>query len=93
MTAKAAHTKLQPKPLSCKELAAEVVSQYLIGPWDMEMIYMLADPYGRSFKASLDLHKCDIHTHRTAGLRFITKNGCLLLANMDPGTPGAKVDK
>jgi hypothetical protein len=93
VTAKAACTKLQPKPLSCKELSAEVVSQYLIGPWDMEMIYMSADPYGHSFEASLDLHKCDLRTHHTAGLRFLTKNGCLLLANMDPGTPGAKVDK
>jgi hypothetical protein len=54
---------------------------------------MSADPYGQSFEASLNLCKCDLGAHRTAGLHFLTKNGHLLLAAMDPGTPGAKVDK
>ncbi len=54
---------------------------------------MSANPYGHSFEASLDLCKCDLDVHHTAGLRFITKSGQLLLANMDPGTPGAKVDR
>ncbi len=57
------------------------------------MIYMSADPYGCLFKASLNLRKCNLQTHRTAGLRFITKHGRLVLAAMDPGTPGAKIDK
>jgi hypothetical protein len=94
LAAKAAWTQLPPPPkLSGKDLAAEVVCQYLIGPWDMEMIYMSADPYGCLFEASLDLHKCDLQTHWTAGLQFITKHGRLVLAAMDPGTPGAKIDK
>jgi hypothetical protein len=36
-------------PKSKREIASEVVTQYLIGPHDMEMIYMLLDPYGRTF--------------------------------------------
>ncbi len=44
-------------------------------------------------KRALNLQKCDLVTQQTAGLHFITKNGCLVLAAMDPGTPGAQVDK
>ncbi len=76
-----------------KTLAAEVVSQFLIGPKDMEMIYMSDDPYGRSFEITLDLRKWDLTTHRTAGLRFLPKDDRLVLAAMDPGTPGARVDR
>jgi hypothetical protein len=94
LTAKAAQTQLPPPPkLRGKDLAMEVVHQYLIGPRDMEMIYMLADPYGCSFEASLDLPKCNLQTHWTAGLCFITKHGHLVLAAMDPGTPRAEIDK
>ena len=46
-----------------KTLAADVVSQFLIGPKDMEMIYMSDDPYGRSFEITLDLRKWDLTTH------------------------------
>jgi hypothetical protein len=57
VTAKAAQAKTENKLLSRTELAAEIVTHYLIGPRDMEMIYMSADPYGRSFEESLDLQK------------------------------------
>jgi hypothetical protein len=54
---------------------------------------MSADPYSRTFEASLDLCKCDISHHSTGGIRFITKHGQLILLSMDPGTPGAHIDK
>ncbi len=54
---------------------------------------MSSDPYGWSFEASLDLHKCDLTIHPTAGLRFITKGDCVILATMDPSTPGGCIDK
>ncbi len=54
---------------------------------------MSLGPYGRAFEASLDLRKCDMTQHQTGGLRFITKNGRLILANMDSGMPGACTDK
>jgi hypothetical protein len=59
----------------------------------METIYLSNDPYGRTFKEKLDLHKWDPTKHRTAGLRFITKNGRLILISMDKSTPGACIDK
>ena len=59
----------------------------------MELIYMSPDPYGKSFEASLDLCKCDLTTHRTGGLRFLKKDNRLILASMDSGTPGARIDK
>jgi hypothetical protein len=92
VAAKAARAKTENKLLSRKELAAEIVIHFLIGPRDMEMIYTSADPYRRSFEESLDLQKCDLVTHQTAGLGFITKNWHLVLAAIDPGTPGARVD-
>jgi hypothetical protein len=76
-----------------KQIASEVVTEYLIGPWDMELIYMSPDPYSCAFEASLDLRKCDISHHRTGDLWFITKNGCLILTSMDLSTPGARLDK
>jgi hypothetical protein len=70
-----------------------MVTEFHIGRDDMEMIYMSPDPYGRTFEAELDLRKCDTSKHRSAGLRFITDNGRLILASMDPSTPGARIDK
>jgi hypothetical protein len=93
LTAAAARIHKPAKPLSGKDLASEVVTQYLIGPHDMEHIYMSSDLYGRLFEAALDLRKWDYTKHHTAGLRFFPKSGQFLLATMDPSTPGAKVDK
>ena len=90
---RAARAKITKEQLTGKALAAEVVTDFLIGPRDMEMIYMWSDPYGRSFEASIDIRKCDLAIHPTAGLQFLTKNNRLILAKMDAGTPGAKSNK
>jgi hypothetical protein len=47
-------------PKDKQALASDVMMEYLIGPHDLELIYMSPDPYGRAFEASLDLQKCDI---------------------------------
>ncbi len=61
--AAAARTKVVIPSATGKTLAADVVSQFLIGPQDMETIYMSDDPYGRSFEITLDLRKWDLTTH------------------------------
>jgi hypothetical protein len=71
--AKATRVKTGPHQPTGKALTAEVVSEFLIGPHDLEMIYMSSDPYGRSFEASIDLRKCDLASHPTAGLQFLEK--------------------
>ncbi len=76
-----------------KQLASDIVTQYLISPHVMEMIYMSWDPFGHTFKETLDLQKCELSVHQTAGLRFLTKNQCLFLASMDASTPGACMEK
>jgi hypothetical protein len=76
---------------SKKEIAADVVSQYLIGASDMVMIYVSPDPYGTAFKEEFDLWKFDLHCHTTAGLCFFEKNNHILLASMAPSTPGAQI--
>jgi hypothetical protein len=68
------------------------VTEYLIGPHNMEMIYLSPDPYGCTFDKQLDLRKCDLIQHCTTGLRFIVEDGRLILASMDKGTPGECMD-
>ena len=93
LVARAARTKITKPQLSGKNLASETVAAYLIGPQDMALIYLSPDPYGRVFDESLDLRKWDLTRHNAGGLRFIDKDGRMILAAMDPGTPGARVDK
>ncbi len=76
-----------------KEIAADVVTEYLIRASDLEMIYISPDPYGRTFKEELDLRKFDYTTHSSAGLCLLEKDGRLLLASMAPSTPGAHVPR
>jgi len=80
-------------PLSNRDLTSQTVTAYLVGPHNMEMIYMSRDPYGRTFEEPLDLRKFDLSKHSTAGLRFILKVGRMILASMDKSSPGARIDK
>jgi hypothetical protein len=91
IAAKAARLSNTIAQKSQKAIAADVVSEYLIGASDMAMIYVSPDPYGGAFEEELDLHKFDVATHRTPGLCFFKKNGRLLLALMAPSTPGMRV--
>jgi hypothetical protein len=94
MTAKAVRVAKPPAPLPNKKaFASAIVTEFLIEPHDMELVYMSPDPYSHAFEATLDLHKYDTTKNHTGGLQFITKNGRLILASMDPGTPGARIDK
>jgi hypothetical protein len=42
-----------------KQLAAELVTQYLISGEDMATIYMSPDPYHQAFEEELNLRKFD----------------------------------
>jgi hypothetical protein len=63
IAAAAARVHKPANPKSRKEIASKVVTQYVIGPHDMEMIYMSSNPYGQMFKTTLDLWKCDLSQH------------------------------
>ncbi len=76
---------------SKKDIAAEVVMEYLIGAKDMAMVYISPDPFYGAFKEELDLCKFDLSRHSTAGLNFFEKDQHLFLALMVPGTPGARI--
>jgi hypothetical protein len=88
LTAHAARAKVETPPLTNKGLTATTVTDYLIGPHDMELVHLSPDPYGCVFDQTLNLRKWDLTKHHTGGLQFITKNGCLILASMDRSTPG-----
>jgi hypothetical protein len=79
--------------LSKKDIAAEVVKEYLIGAKDMAMIYISPDAFYGAFEEELDLRKFDLSRHSTAGLNFFEKNQRLYLASMAPSTPGARIPR
>ena len=74
-----------------KITASTIANEYNISQQCMEMIYMSPDPYHESFDELIDLHHYDLSKHQTAGLSFIQKNQCLILAHMIPSTPGAEI--
>jgi hypothetical protein len=59
----------------------------------MAIIYMSPDPYGHTFKKEINLQKWDLTKHCTAGMRFLEKDGCLVLASIDASTPAACIER
>jgi hypothetical protein len=88
IAAAAAQVRFTP---DARTLASDVVTEYLIGLYDMAMIYMSPDPYGQAFEQEIDLCKWNLTTHHTAGMCLLEKNGRLLLASIDASTPTARI--
>ena len=82
-----------PTKLTGKQLAAELVTNYLIGNNDTATIYMSPCPYHQSFEEELDLRKFDFSKHPTAGLQLFEKDKRVHLASMAPNSPGNKIYK
>ena len=80
-----------PTKLTGKELASELVTQYLIGTQDTATIYMSPCPYNDAFEEEINLRKFDMSLHPTAGMCFFEKDGRIHLASMSPRTPGDKI--
>jgi hypothetical protein len=74
------------KTLTKKQIAAEVVSHYLIGSRDMTTIYISPDAYRGAFEEELNLQKFGFTNNWTVGLHFIKKDNCLILASIDLST-------
>ena len=74
IAARAARVKSKDVSKTKKQLAADVVAEYLIGLHDMAMIYVSPDPFGLAFEEELDLRKFNFDTHCTAGLCFLEKD-------------------
>jgi hypothetical protein len=81
------------KNLNNKQLAAELVTQYLINGKDLATIYMSPEPYHQAFEEELNLCRFDLSRHKTAGLSFIEHNNRLILATMSPHTPGNRLPR
>jgi hypothetical protein len=79
--------------MSKKDIAAEVIREYLIGKDDMATIYISPDPFYGAFEEELDLRKFNLSRHSTAGMNFFEKDQRLFLALMAPGTPGARITR
>ncbi len=86
-------SQLPSKNPTNKQLASELVTQYLISGTDMATIYTSLDPYHQAFEENLNLRKFDLARHETAGLSFIEHNKRLILATMSPHTPGDRVPR
>jgi hypothetical protein len=85
--AKAACTK----PLSRRNIAAELVKNFNIGAHDMAMVYLSPDPYHEVFKQTLDLCKFDFSHHPTAGLSLFEQDGQVHLGTISLSTLTAKL--
>ena len=51
-----------------KQLAADVVAEYLIGADDMAMVYVSPNPFSLAFEEDIELRKFDLSTHCTTSL-------------------------
>ena len=93
INARAARVKSKDDNKTKKQIAADVVAEYLIGSNNMAMIYVSPDIFGSAFEEEIYLCKFDFDTHRTAGLCFFEKDNHIYLASMAPSTPGARVPR
>jgi hypothetical protein len=95
ITARAARVSSTTPALCCRAstVASAIAAEYHIGLEAMDMIYMSPDPYHDSFDELLDLRRCDLDRHPTAGLSLIEQNGRIILAKIQPGTPAAKIPR
>ncbi len=83
-------------PLRCRRAqlhASALAAEYNVDRTCMDMIYMSPSPYHDAFDEMLDIRKCDLSKHPTAGMSLLQQNGRLILAHMAPGTPAAKVPR
>jgi hypothetical protein len=67
-----------------KNIAMEVVSEYLVGAGDMAMVYISPDPFYGAFEEELNLLKFDLTKNYTAGLNFFEKDQHLFLTSSQP---------
>ena len=87
IAARAARVKSKDEHKTKKQIAADVVTEYLIGSDDLAMIYVSPDPFASAFEEDLDLRKFDFNTHPAfASSRRTTASSWLrwLLAHLGP---------
>jgi hypothetical protein len=73
--------------------AFEIANEFKVNQSSMDMIYMSPDPYHDAFNEVIDLRCFKLEKHSTAGLAFLEKNGCIILAHISPSTPCAKIPR
>ena len=64
-----------------------------IDPRDRVVVYLSPDPYADSFEERLHFGRFCLASHSTAGLTVKCENGHLILTDMVPGTPSAKIPR
>ena len=71
----------------------DVVEEYGITRRDMAQVYISPHPYDDAFEEELMLRDFDSDRHPTAGLKFVTYNGRLIVEHISPSTHGAKIPR
>jgi hypothetical protein len=93
-TAAAAFLSSYPKVhRTTSNIAADIVTEFMITKSDISMIYLSPDPYHESFEEEVDLRRFDLNKHRTARLCLAHHDGRLLLGGIAKGTPCAKITR
>ena len=70
-----------------------VLSEFNIGKKDMAMVYLSLNPYHEAFEEQLDLKRFSFNKHPTTGICLTHHDGHMLLAEMSPSTPAAKIPR
>ena len=71
----------------------DAVDEFHITDEDLRAVYLSPTPFNRSFEETIDIRKCSMDIHKTAGMRLIERNKSLLLTGMDKSTPGARIPR
>jgi hypothetical protein len=74
-------------------IAADIVTEFMIGKQDISMIYLSPNPYHKSFEEEVDIRRFDLNKHRTAGLCLAHHDGRLFLGGIPKSTPCAKIPR
>ena len=74
-------------------IAADIVTEFIIGKQDISMIYLSPDPYHEAFEEEVDIWCFDLNKHCTVGLCLAHQDGHLFLGGIAKSTPCAKIPR
>jgi hypothetical protein len=79
--------------LTKSNIAADIVTEFMIGKRDILVIYLSPDPYHDTFEEEVDIRRFDLTKHRTAGLCLAQRDCRSFLGGIAKSTPCVKIPR
>ena len=70
-----------------------ILHEFGISSKDMALIYLSPSPYSNAFEEVIERRYFGRTKHATGGMCFTNKNKCLILTDIRPSTPAAKIPR